>query len=196
MIGLQSTVEQEEARASLERHRFDGFRFFLKSVSVSLGLLQHSAERSSHRHGQLRHLELLWLPYYLITWHVESKERSRKIATLVGGHERNFSLFDPEASVETLENGEFFEPAVTRDDALDISMTGLWRAVLNHRQNKRLLVGKRPDVEIVQYPFWTYYFSRLGGKLDVKLLDAVTGSLAGPKGKVALLTALASDQGR
>ena len=191
MIGLRTAVEKEAARASLEKHRFDGFRFFLKSVSVSLGLLQHSRERSSYRHRQLRHLERLWLPYYLITWHVESIERSRKIATLVGGHERNFSLFDPEASLETLQKGEFFEPAITEDDALDVSRAGLLRAVLNDRQSKRLLVGERPAVEIVQYPFWTYYFSRLGGKLDVKLLDAVTGSLAGPKGKVALLRALA-----
>jgi hypothetical protein len=65
----------------------------------------------------------------------------------------NFSLFDPIASLETLEKGEFFEPAITRDDALDTSRTGLWRAVLNDRQSKRLLVGERPAVEIVQYPF-------------------------------------------
>jgi hypothetical protein len=60
--------------------------------------------------------------------------------------------------------------------------------------DSRLFVARRVfwpyDVEIVQHPFWAYYFRRLGGKLDVKLLDAVTGSLAGPKGKVALIAAL------
>ena len=109
----------------------------------------------------------------------------------MGGHERNFSLSDPQASFGTLEEGEFFEPAITAEDALETSRSGLWRAALNNHQGKRLLVDERPEVKVVQYPFWAYYFRRPGGKLDVKLLDAVTGSIAGPKDKVALLKALA-----
>lgn len=198
MIGLRSAVEKEAARAALEKHRFDGCRSFLESVSVSVGLVRNSAERAPHHQRRLRHLELLWLPYYMITWRiswkVESQERSRTVATLVGAHELNFSLLDPKAILESLDKAAFFEPAIREDDAVDVSRTGLWRTVLNDRRSKQLLVDERPTVELVQYPFWAYYFSGLGGKLDVKLLDAVTGSLTGPKGKVALMAALANDR--
>ena len=195
-MAFRTLVEKEAARASLQKQRFAGLRFFfLESVSASMGLFRHTRGRHGYRQRHLQHLELLWLPYYLVTWHVDSKKRSRKIPTLVGGHERNFSLSDPQASFQSLEEGEFFEPAITEEDALDTSRSGLWRAALNHHQSQQLRVDERPEVEVVQYPFWAYYFRRPGGKIDFKLLDAVTGSIAGPKDKVALLRALAQRQG-
>ena len=195
MIGIRAAVGEEAARASLEKQKLGGLQvLFRQSVSTALALFQHARGRHPCGRQQVRHLELLWLPYYLVTWHVAWQKRSKKIPTLVGGHERNFSLSDPQASFETLEKGEFFEAAITKEDALDTSRSGLWRAALNDRQRRRLQVGEHPEIQVVQYPFWAYYFRRPGGKLDVKLLDAATGSMAGPKDKVALLRALAQQE--
>ena len=140
------------------------------------------------------HLELVHLPHYLVKLSFQQGSAQHSATLLVGGLEPTVALIDP-VSLTWSEQlpAETFPPRLDAAQATELA----------HRETLRLLLTKpalrsapishaAPTAELVQYPFWAYYFRRRGGMLDVRLLDAVTGSTAGPKAKIALLAALAA----
>ena len=118
-------------------------------------------------------------------------------AAFVGAYEGEVDIFDL-AGVKCAdrEPDELFAPVLSVDEALHAARLRVQRAALAvTRPRERLALAKPPRIELVYYPYWAYYFRRWAGMLDAALLDAVTGSRAGPQLKRALLAALASNQG-
>jgi hypothetical protein len=139
---------------------------------------------------RLPYLEIVWLPHYRVTFETVRADQRSTVDTLIGGHDRqvticdfNGVLWDSEAAHET------FDPELRETEAPELARRGLLAALLRGRGPKPS-IGKMLNLQLVHYPYWAYYYERRGGLLDVKMLDAVTGSPAGPKTKVAFLAAL------
>ena len=118
-------------------------------------------------------------------------------AAFVGAYEAEVDIFDlAGVKYADREPDELFAPVLSVDEALHAARLRVQRAALAvTRPRERLALAKPPRIELVYYPYWAYYFRRWAGMLDAALLDAVTGSRAGPQLKRALLAALASNQG-
>jgi hypothetical protein len=118
-------------------------------------------------------------------------------AAFVGAYEADVDIFDL-AGVQYAdrEPDELFAPALSAAEALHAARLRVQRAALAvTRPHERLALAEPPQIELVYYPYWAYYFRRWVGMLDAALLDAVTGSRAGPQLKRALLAALAASRG-
>lgn len=185
MKGLRATIDEATARRKLEKRRASwiGQWFTLHFAK----LISHSAKSQAVR------LELVWLPHYLVSIDVRRGTEQRVATALVGGHEPTVSLVEP-ASLAWAEElpHETFPARIEPAQALEAAREALLRLLLARPGwGRQLALEAGGRVEPIQYPFWAYYFRRRGGMLDVRLLDAVSGSPAGPKAKVALLSALA-----
>jgi len=155
-------------------------------------------------------LELVYLPRYQIALApavasaTESESRitadlpgSAAAVAFVGAYEGDVDIFDlAGVKYADREPDELFAPALSIDAALHAARLRVQRAALAvTRPRERLALAEPPRIELVYYPYWAYYFRRWAGMLDAALLDAVTGSRAGPQLKRALLAALASNRG-
>lgn len=120
--------------------------------------------------------------------------RNVRAAAFVGGYEGEVDIFDlAGVKYADREPDELFAPALSVDEALHAARLRVQRAALAvTRPRERLALAEPPQIEPVYYPYWAYYFRRWAGMLDAALLDAVTGSRAGPQLKRALLAALAT----
>ena len=146
------------------------------------------------------YLEPLCLPTFLVSFEkpVNNKGAVRTMGSLVDGHGATCSICDldtmrwdePNAHSEPTES---FEPRLSPKEAEAIARQQL-RLLLLRRPGWRRKV-ETPDPkrsELIDYPYWVYYYQRRRALLDVKILDAVTGEVTGPKIKTSLLDALAS----
>jgi hypothetical protein len=136
--------------------------------------------------------ELVFLPYYLITFDASVKGASHPVDTLVGGCDAEFAWVDlSHARFESRPDQERFPPAIDDVHAEQIARSALMSSILRSPGWRgKPVIRQARSVEIVQYPFWVYYFERRRGLLDIKVLDAVSGKRPGTKLKAALLGAL------
>ncbi|MGD9647771.1 MAG: hypothetical protein AB7U73_18815 [Pirellulales bacterium] len=143
------------------------------------------------------HLEIVYLPRYRIALKraaATSTEQQSHTAAFVGAFEAEVDILDL-AGVGCAEHepAECFSPAISAEQALAAARLRLQRAALaSVRPQQRLVMLEPPEIELVHYPYWAYYFRRRAGMLDAALLDAITAARAGPQLKRALLAALAS----
>lgn len=139
-------------------------------------------------HGPTEHLELVELALYLVTFQFAV----RSVSVLVDGFEGHAALADLRRVRWGEQRGALeFSPRVSATEAIEAAREVLNRARSAPRARPIGDEVAEPTVEIIAHPYWAYYFERLSGKLDAKLLDAATGKLAGPRIKAALLRALA-----
>ena len=86
--------------------------------------------------------------------------------------------------------GDHFPPRIPESEAVETGRRELQHTILRLRSmGGKPVVGEAQRVELLQYPFWVYYYERRRGLLDIKLLDAVTGGKGGAKTKVGVLEA-------
>lgn len=146
----------------------------------------------SQAHWSATHLEVVWLPHYHATANGLVGQRPARAEVLVDGYEGR-------ASVCELAGARYcdpppapsFEPVVTRPEALEVVGRQLWKlSMLRSGWIRPLPRWDRVEVELIHYPFWVAYFENRRHRLYVRMLDAITGRLAGPSARVALLTAL------
>ncbi|MBX9789629.1 MAG: hypothetical protein K2Y37_12000 [Pirellulales bacterium] len=154
------------------------------------------------------HLELVYLPRYQIALVPSVNEgglrqgaaaglSSSGCVAFVGAYEGDVGIFDLAGlTYLAADPAERFAPRLSTDEALHFARQRVQRAALaSTRPHERLTIVEPPRIELVYYPYWAYYFRRCAGMLDAALLDAVTGSRAGPQLTRALLAALATNQG-
>ncbi len=140
--------------------------------------------------GALPRLELVCLPHYLVTVEVISTGKRREVVTTVEAYAGTFGLFDDRLPCELRSDHACFPPRISEAEAIEIARNELQMALLRSRGGSRKpLVGEVQDVAMLQYPYWVYYYERRKGRLDIKVLDAVTGGPPGPKIKASLLAA-------
>lgn len=192
MSFIRPVVDRDTAWQRLDRRR-------LRRLSVAWSRVTGRGRRgdgSPSAPGRYRrplpYLEILWLPCFRVTFEVASGGRTSTVDVLVGGHDRQVTICQAADIQWDSEDGrERFGPDVTETEAPALARRGLLAALSRGRRwGARPSMGEAVGVQLVHYPFWVYYFERRKRMLDVRMLDAVTGSLAGPKAKAALFAAL------
>lgn len=136
-------------------------------------------------------MEVVWLPCYWMKIEATQKGTSGPVDVLIGGCDGQFTLADLSGvAFESPPDAEPFPPVLDDARADQIARTGLVTAILRSPGwRAKPTLGQTLQVELLQYPFWVYTFERRRRRLDIKVLDAVTGSLPGPKTKASILRA-------
>jgi hypothetical protein len=191
---IQPTVDQDAARQRFEHQRFKRLRQALSAGLRYLSpanLLTDRSARVVESHRPLPYMEVVWLPYYHLCIETVAKGASRPVDVLVSSHDGQFAMMDLSGlTFASLDDAEHFDPIMSQDDAVEIARTSLVAAILRSPGwGTKPKIGQTLHVELVQYPFWTYTFERRRGRLDIRVLDAITGKLPGPKTKGTILQA-------
>lgn len=128
--------------------------------------------------ARLPAVEVVAMPHYLFEWSVRRGERSSAVWIAVGGLDETIRLLQPDAlSFDAEEDETPFEAEIGVEEA-----QGLARAWLRAAVRPAPEVPQSPrSVEVVGYPFWIYYFLRFGRRIDLRMLDALTGRPVGSK---------------
>ncbi len=185
---LPVNIDESLARDRLTRRSFARLRSLISRAATTVIAPNAQSVKTAHR------FELVYLPQYLVTFELKDATTTRLAAVLVGAHEPTATLWDVTHTdwVETTEELEF-PPSVDPQLAKQLARRQVNASL------RRLMPGAREwptldcaTIELVGYPYWTYYFHRRARLFDVRLLDAVSGRPAGARLKVALLTALAA----
>jgi hypothetical protein len=133
-------------------------------------------------------IELTLLPYYLVTFG-ESSTKLRFLASAQNDHVARFN--HARLRWRQCDEGQVLPAIITPQLAEQHAQAFLSRAALASGRSAQA-IGVPLSAELVAYPYWVYYYQRSAGKLDAKLLDAVTGAPAGPRVKSAFLAAILS----
>lgn len=147
-------------------------------------------------HGKLPYLEVVWLPSHLLTFRTELSERPAH--ALVGGFDGTCTVTDLRTvRWEDAPEREVFVPSIDTDNARTIAAGQLARMHARRPGLRGRSVPAAESSELVQYPYWVYYYgrrpmTRWKRRIDLRLLDAVTGQPAGARAKNGFLTALSS----
>lgn len=154
----------------------------------------NEASRPQQSTGRLPYLELVWLPHYVLTFEAILRGQSHALNMVVGGHEPTTRIIDLSAAEwESARDREWFPPSIPEDEAVPIARRAVLAWMLRSPGwGRKPELSEAKGVELVQCPYWAYYFARRGNMLDVNLLDATTGRPGGTKTKLSLLKALAA----
>ena len=151
--------------------------------------------RPSRMRPTLVHLEKVWMPYALVAGEANRGNGQATLRCFVDRVQGECYLLatQPQAGADS---------AAAKAGAGQ-SLPGYLEIeecrVIGERFLRRCLTARRStgawhlslcDCQPWYYPFWIGYFDRRHGKLDVGLLDAVTGKRMGARVKRAFLTAL------
>ncbi len=173
-------------------------RFFERRRLGNLwGLLRRprTVTRNSTRLERcIPYAELVWLPYYIIRSRLRSASSESEITVSVEGYSGSFAIFQTQADIIDGEpKGETFPPRLDENEAARIARKELLAVIMRQRSGREKPVpGDVVNVELLQYPFWVYYYERRRERLDIRVLDAVTGSKLGPSIRASLLNAFAA----
>ncbi len=145
-----------------------------------------------------RHLELVWLPYYQVTFQSASSDNAppTTMDLLIDGHDRRPVFWDL-ASVrwESGKGREHFQPSFDIETARAVAKRALFDAGLRGNRWRRSTVSWNiRQIRTVHYPYWVAYYERRHRRIDIVMLDALTAQIAGPANKIALLAALAQSK--
>lgn len=192
---LDPVVPEKIARSRLHRRRFGRVGSLIRSSARlwrhhGVGKAQVVRPESGQR--RLPYLEVLWLPSYRVQLEVVRGDTAVTIETLVGGNERTFAVCDfSESPWRDSVGRDHFSATINEQEARAIATQGLCESLLRRRGwGRKFTIRPTVSTELVQYPYWVYYFARRGDKLDFRMLDALTGKPVGAKMKVSLLSAL------
>jgi hypothetical protein len=188
--GLRPKFSAQQAEVVLTRRRFARTRAVLR---FSANLIRRLLRRPTAPSATLAiPLELVWLPQYWVRFVVEDSRKTKRFEAIVCGHSQGAAACDLSRQQWQSIDGPAAMPAslaetVARQQARDGLTATMMQAP---KWSNRNIVGDAVS-ELIGYPYWVYYYRRRGDKLDIKLLDAMTGRVAGPKAKAAFLAALA-----
>ncbi len=135
--------------------------------------------------------ELVWMPSYLITIRLESKQGPSEVTCNVDACSGSFALFQMHDAVADGEAaGETFPPVLDEGRAEKVAREELVKTILRRRSRAgKPLPTKTLRVELLSYPYWVYYYQRRPGVIDIRVLDAATGRPVGNKIKLGILDA-------
>jgi hypothetical protein len=143
---------------------------------------------------RIPYAELVWLPYYIIRIRLRSARSESETTVSVEGYSGSFAMFQRKADIVDGEpKGETFHPRLDENEAARIARKELLAVIMRQRSGRKKPVpGEVVSVELLQYPFWVYYYERRRERLDIRVLDAVTRSKPGPSIRASLLNAFAA----
>ncbi len=182
---IQPVVDADAAQQSLQHRRFDRLR---RGLAWPGRYLLGRAPRRL-----MRHMEILWLPYYHVTFLTRTQKGRQSTANLlINGQDRQSTFWDlSQLQWISRPDQQRFEPRLSETEALDIARQAMFQAGIQNCSWTRGPNDWAADsIQLIHYPYWVAYFEYRNRRLDIALLDAVTGQLTGPAGKVTLLAAL------
>lgn len=140
-------------------------------------------------------LELVYLPAYLVSINLRDKNRTSRATCIVEGFSGTFTLFDIGGALTAFEGNSFsLSPQLTESDAERIARESLTKIILRRRSRAAKPVPEGLEaIELLQYPYWVYYFRRRA-RIDFVAIDAATGLQAGNKIEISILDALRSQE--
>lgn len=147
---------------------------------------------SPTRHRELEHLERIWMPFALFIGQAVHGSKSTTLRCLVDRcNGEVFTLAAEPRTVAAVPDKERLEPrsSLSFDDCQTLAQTFLRRFLMAQRGPSRQLTWHQRYS--CYYPFWAGYFRRRKTKLDVRLLDAVTGKRTGAGIRRAFLSTIA-----
>lgn len=170
--GLAAPIGRHEACHRFERPRFLLFR---------------------RRPAQV---ELLWMPFFLVTLELGEGDERAALHVLVDGRSGHAVRLEGEVAWQPTVP-LLAVPLLGETEALQRARTLLRRGLLLRRGRSPVpLAPAGQRAELVAYPFWMQVFERRAGRFDVRLLDAVGGRRAGADTRRAVLSALAEESRR
>lgn len=184
MRRLKPTVDEPTARRLLAG------RWWMRLLS-RLPLVRKHVE--ARRSGADLRIELIWLPYYRVHLVACGADGPVELSCLVSaGDGELVRLGSPGPTWDDCPPGRLgpqFAPRLGPDDALEVAEQAFSAAGF-----RTVAASVRPapaasTAELVEYPLWVAYVRRRAG-WDIRIVDAVTGSPAGPRLKSAVLGAL------
>lgn len=139
-----------------------------------------------------RRMECVWLPYYRMTVTLESRSGEGTLEAVIDGYNGSLMIVSTDrAAVEGMPpDAQHFPARLTPDEAMTVARHEITAKALSQRGSAR-----RPHVKAIAttamlyWPYWIYYFERRAGRLDIRLLDGLTGERPGHKLKSSVLTA-------
>jgi hypothetical protein len=142
--------------------------------------------------NRLPYAELVWMPFYLITYRVTSRRGTGTTDVSVDAYLGAFGVFQMHANLldEPVE-GEIFPPHMAEDEAITFGRKRLLETIMFRRGHRNKPVpGEAENITVFYYPFYVYYYERRRGKLDIRVFDAVRGENPGSKTKGSILRAM------
>jgi len=184
-------VDQDTAREKLERQRFKRLRRSLTALLNRLPSRHRDAAGPPAPRRPLPYMEVVWMPAYHVTIDLTAKGRTHPVDVMVGGRDDQFAMMNmADLTFDRHADPESFPPTIDEPQAEQVARSGIVTAILRTPGwGAKPTIGQTRHIELVQYPFWVYHFERRAGLLDIKILDAVTGNLPGPKTKSTILRA-------
>ncbi|MBX3177080.1 MAG: hypothetical protein KF886_06965 [Candidatus Hydrogenedentes bacterium] len=129
--------------------------------------------------GNPASLEIVWMPAYAYRFAMFHKGKQVYSLVSVDASFGGFSLFGRRGELEDAPaDAEGLPPTIGEARAEELAREGIVRYILRTR-------GAKPNPEDIverftyHAPVWVYYFRRLGGKLDLAVLDAYSGDAMG-----------------
>jgi hypothetical protein len=142
------------------------------------------------------HMELLWLPTWLIVFEVHSPATGMGTVQVgVDGCSGAFALSDVSGAEDAKgDEGEVLPLLIDEAQAQIIARKQLIRTILGQRGHRhKPTPGGILSTECVGWPVWTYYYPRFAGKrLDLCGCDALTGGPIGNRIRSGVLQGLVS----
>ena len=141
--------------------------------------------------GELPRLELIWMPSYLVTIRLESRQGESEVTCNVDGCSGSFAIFQMHESIRGGDvRGEDFAAAYDEAAAEKVAREELVKTILRRRSRAGKPIPKETvRIELLRYPYWVYYYRRRPRFIDIKVLDAATGRPVGNKIKLGILDA-------
>lgn len=141
--------------------------------------------------GSVPPVELVWLPYYVVEFEVSTPGGDDHISISVETHGGATAVFLMQQVVRSSHvAGEVLPPGMEESQATAVARKGLLAALLAQRGKAVRFVPRGVlHVDLLHFPFWVYYHRRRRGRLDIVVIDAVTGARLGAKFKYAMIDA-------
>jgi hypothetical protein len=188
----EAPVREEEARALL---RPNALRRAWQSIAPRLNLVQRTRSLEGDRRGN--RLQRLVLPNALVRGVISSRPPTPgDLRFLVDGYSLHVEAIrgDALSTTTNLEDiGRRFPYPLTQEETLAQVRTTITRLRLCRRVPGS---GSEPYrlefVGVLHRPYWVLYYQRYDGRVDFRMLDAVTGRRTGSLTRRSLLGALAT----
>ncbi len=173
VVSFAAKLNEEEARRALVGR------------PTWFSLLLPSAERRSK---DLVHLELVRMPYALVT----AATATTTLRCLVDRVHGEVSRLAPGTEIEEETRIDYLPSKLPLGQCSELGKRFLIRSLILLRSTSRTL--SIHDCEACSYPVFVGYRQRQRGRLDIRVLDAVTGKSCGTGVKRAFLWSAAAAQ--
>ena len=137
---------------------------------------------------KLLRLERIWLPFALVSAECGGGTEATRLCCLVDRIEGSvFGLRDDLDEPVLMQVKDPLPPRLDLDECRPLAELFLRRRLLIARTERELAIETAREC---LYPFWVAYFERRRERIDVRLLDAVTGDASGTGLRRAFLSGL------